>query len=259
MSYGTVLLETEDDLAIITLNRPEKRNALSPELIEDLLAALAAVEEGPARVAILTGAGRAFCAGMDLAALRKLADRTPAENLADARRTAGLFRRVWSFPKPLIAAVSGAALGGGCGLATLCDFTLASQDAKFGYPEVRIGFMPALISTFIQLQVGEKVARDLLFTGRVFGAIEARELGLVKSVVPAGVLLGAARELAAELMTNGPHSLQATKRLLVRVEEDELDRRLELGISESIAIRATPELREGLAAFLEKRRPSWSK
>ena len=259
MSHGTVITQFEGELAIITLNRPEKRNALSPELIDDLMAAFASVEEGPSRVAILTGAGAAFCAGMDLAALRKLADQTPAENLVDARRTVGLFRRVWSFPKPLIAAVNGAAVAGGCGLATFCDFTLASEDAKFGYPEVHIGFMPALISAFLQLQVGEKVARDLLLTGRIFGVAEAREMGLVNRVVPDGQVLAAARELAAELMTNSPHSLLTTKRLLVRVAQDELDRRLELGVAESIAIRETPELREGLTAFLEKRKPNWSK
>ncbi len=258
MSHGTVILQTEGGLAIITLNRPEKRNALSPELIEDLMEALASIEEGPVRVAILTGAGPAFCAGMDLAALRKLADQTPAENLTDARRTAGLFRRVWSFPKPLIAAVNGAAVAGGCGLATFCDFTLSVEEAKFGYPEVRIGFMPALISAFLQLQVGEKVARDLLLTGRLFDAAEAQKLGLVNRVVPAGQLMTAARELAAELMMNSPHSLLTTKRLLVRVAQDELDRRLELGIAENIAIRETDDLREGLTAFLEKRKPSWS-
>jgi methylglutaconyl-CoA hydratase len=258
VSNGTVILEHEGALAIITLNRPEKRNALSPELIADLLEALATVEEGPARVAILTGAGQGFCAGMDLAALRKLADQTPAENLADARRTLGLFRRVWSFPKPLIAAVNGVAVAGGCGLATLCDFTLASEDAKFGYPEVRIGFMPALVSAFVQLQVGEKVARDLLLTGRIFGAQEALELKLINRVLPADQVLPAARELAAELLKNSPHSMLATKRLLVQVEQDELDRRLELGIAESVAIRETAELREGLSAFLEKRKPNWT-
>jgi methylglutaconyl-CoA hydratase len=258
MSHSTVILEAAGDLAIITLNRPDKRNALSPELIEDLLGALATVEEGSARVAILTGAGPAFCAGMDLGALRTLADQTPAENLVDARRTAALFRRVWSFPKPLIAAVNGAAYGGGCGLATLCDFALAAEEAKFGYTEVRIGFMPALISAFLRLQAGEKVLRDLLLTGRVFGAAEARELGLVNRVVATGQLLPAARELAAELMLNSPHSLMATKRLLVRFEQEELDRRLELGVAASIAIRETAELREGLTAFLEKRKPNWS-
>jgi methylglutaconyl-CoA hydratase len=259
MSYGTVILQTEGELATLTLNRPEKRNALSPELIADILEALDAIERGPERGAILTGAGQSFCAGMDLAALRKLADQTPAENLADARRTLGLFRRVWSFPKPLIAAVNGAAVAGGAGLATLCDFTIAAPEAQFGYPEVRIGFMPALISAFLQLQVGEKVARDLLLTGRIFGADEARALGLVNRVVPADQVLPTAREIAANLMLNSPNSLLLTKRLLVRVEEDELKRRLELGIAESVAIRDTPELREGLTAFLEKRKPNWSR
>lgn len=259
MSHGTVILQTEGELAILTLNRSEKRNALSPELIADILEALDTIEHGPSRVAILTGAGQAFCAGMDLAALRKLADQTPAENLVDARRTLGLFMRVWSFPKPLIAAVNGAAVAGGCGLATLCDITIASTEAKFGYTEVRIGFMPALISAFVQLQVGEKVARDLLLTGRIFGAVEACELGLVNRVVPAEQLLPAAREIATELMQNSPESLRLTKRLLVRVEEDELNRRLALGVAESVAIRETFELREGLNAFLEKRKPSWSR
>jgi len=259
MSHNTVILQTQDELAILTLNRPEKRNALSPELIADLLEALDTIESGPARVAVITGAGQAFCAGMDLAALRKLADKNPAENLADARRTLGLFRRIWSFPKPLIAAVNGAAVAGGCGLATLCDFTIAVTGAKFGYPEVRIGFMPALVSAFVQLQLGEKAARDLLLTGRIFDADEAWRLGLVNRVVPAERLLPTAHEIAAELMLNSPHSLVATKRLLVRVDEDELDRRLELGIAESVAIRETPELREGLNAFLEKRKPNWAR
>ena len=259
MSHGTVILQVEGEVALLTLNRPEKRNALSPELIADILEALYTVEHGPSRAAILTGAGQSFCAGMDLAALRKLADQTPAENLADARRTLGLFRRVWSFPKPLIAAVNGAAVAGGCGLATLCDFTVAATEAKFGYPEVRIGFMPALVSAFVQLQVGEKVARDLLLTGRIFSAAEARELGLVNRVVPAEQVVPTSRAIAAELMLNSPNSLVATKRLLMRVEEDELNRRLDLGLAESVAIRDTPELREGLNAFLEKRKPNWTR
>jgi methylglutaconyl-CoA hydratase len=162
-------------------------------------------------------------------------------------------------PQPLIAAVNGAAVAGGCGLATLCDFTVAATEAKFGYPEVRIGFMPALVSAFVQLQVGEKVARDLLLTGRIFSAAEARELGLVNRVVPAEQVVPTSRAIAAELMLNSPNSLVATKRLLMRVEEDELNRRLDLGLAESVAIRDTPELREGLNAFLEKRKPNWTR
>jgi methylglutaconyl-CoA hydratase len=258
-SYNTLTLATDGAVALLTLNRPEKRNALSPQLIEELLAALDAVEAtGSIRVLILTGAGQAFCSGMDLEYLKGLASQSAEQNLADARRTVRMFRRLWSFPKPLITAVNGAAMAGGCGIATLGDFTLASEDATFGYTEVRVGFMPALISAFLQLQVGEKVARDLLLSGRVFGAAEAQALGLVTKVVPAAQLLPAARETAAALVANSPGALQATKRLLVHCSQAELIRRLELGVEESVAIRNTADFREGLAAFLEKRKPKWS-
>ena len=257
-SYTTIKIETDGTLALITLHRPEKRNAISAAMIADLLAVLEDVESGSERVAILTGAGKAFCAGMDLDALKSLASQSPEQNLADARRTAGFFRRLWSFPKPLIAAVNGAALAGGCGIATLCDFTLAAPEAKFGYTEVRVGFIPALVSMFLERQVGEKLSRDLFLTGRILDAAEAKAAGLVTRVVPAEELLDAARELAAALIGNSPGSLLATKRLLVRASEAEIDRRIELAVAESVAIRSTPDFREGLAAFLEKRAPRWS-
>jgi len=190
--------------------------------------------------------------------LKSLAVQSPEQNLADARRTAGFFRRLWSFPKPLIAAVNGAALAGGCGIATLCDFTLAAPEAKFGYTEVRVGFMPALVSMFLEKQVGEKLARDLFLTGRILDAAEAKPIGLVTRIVPTERLMDAARELAATLIANSPGSILATKRLLVRASVAEIDRRIELAVAESVAIRATPDFREGLAAFLEKREPRWS-
>lgn len=257
-SYITIKVESDDTTAIVTLNRPEKRNAISATMIAEMLAALKDVESGSERVAIITGAGKAFCAGMDLDALKSLARQSPEENLADARGTAEFFRRLWSFPKPLIAAVNGAALAGGCGIATLCDFTLAVPEAKFGYTEVRVGFMPALVSMFLERQVGEKLARDLFLTGRIVDAVEAKAVGLVTKVVPTEQLLPAARELAATLIANSPGSVQATKRLLVRASEAEIDRRIELAVAESVAIRSTPDFREGLAAFLEKREPRWS-
>ena len=257
-AYTTIKVETDGALALVTLNRPEKRNAISAVMIAELLAALRDVESGNERVAIITGAGKAFCAGMDLDALKSLATQSPEENLADARRTAGFFRRLWSFPKPLIAAVNGAALAGGCGIAALCDFTLAVPEAKFGYTEVRVGFMPALVSMFLERQVGEKLARDLFLTGRVLDAAEAKEVGLVTLVVSAEQLIAAARELAATLISNSPGSVLATKRLLVRASEAEIDRRIDLAVAESVAIRSTPDFREGLAAFLEKRHPRWS-
>lgn len=170
---------------------------------------------------------------------------------------ARLFYRLWSFPKPLIAAVNGAAIAGGCGIATLCDFTLAAPEVKFGYTEVRIGFIPALVSVFLERQVGEKVARELLLTGRLIDASEACRLGLVTRVVPVEQLLGAARVLAADLIANSPVALAATKRLLTSAGEAEVSRGLELAIAENAAIRQTADFREGLAAFLEKRKPQW--
>src|SRR5256886_11729212 len=179
------------------------RSALSPEMIEELLAALDELESGRARVVILTGAGKAFCAGMDLEALRALATQAqehkvlkggvlkgglprPSDaNLADSRRMARLFRRIYDFPKPLIAAVNGPAIAGGCGIATLCDFTLAAPEARFGYTEVRIGFVPALVSMFLERQVGGKLARGLFLTGRILDAAEAKSIGLVTKIGPA--------------------------------------------------------------------------
>jgi methylglutaconyl-CoA hydratase len=258
MAYQTLKLEYDGALAIITLARPDKRNAISTQMIEDLLASLAEVQSGPARVAILTGEGKAFCSGMDLDELRAIATRSPVEHLEDSRRMARLFRTVYSFPKPLIAAVNGHALAGGCGLATLADFTIAVPDAKFGYTEVRIGFIPALVSVFLRRQIGEKRTRDLALTGRLFDAAEAREMGLVNLVVAAEELMAEARKLAATLIAASPTSLARTKRLLVEFSEKDLDREISMAIQENADIRSTADFREGLASFLEKRTPKWT-
>ena len=227
-------------------------------MIEDLLASLGEVQSSSARVGILTGEGKAFCSGMDLDELRAIATRSPVEYLEDSRRMARLFRTVYSFPKPLIAAVNGHALAGGCGLATLADFTLAVPDAKFGYTEVRIGFIPALVSVFLRRQIGEKRTRDLALTGRLFDAAEAREMGLVNLVVAAEELLAEARKLAATLIAASPTSLARTKRLLVQFSEGDLDREISMAIQENADIRSTADFREGLASFLEKRTPKWT-
>ena len=217
----TLTLDFDGPLAIITLNRPDKRNAISYELIDELLRALDEIEKSPAQIVILTGAGKAFCSGMDLDNLRSITGRTEEENLADSSTMARLFRTLYEFPKVTIAAVNGAAVAGGCGLATLCDFTLASSEAKFGYTEVRIGFVPAIVSTFLLRQVGEKHARDLLLTGRIISAEEAFRMGLVNEIVAPDKLLERARDLAASLLGNSPASLLATKRLLKRYAAEE--------------------------------------
>lgn len=257
MAYNTLNLEISGDIATITLNRPEKRNAISAEVISDLTRALGEVETSAARILILTGAGKAFCSGMDLEALKALATQSPVENLEDSRRVARLFRRIWSFPKPTIAAVNGAAIAGGSGIATLCDFTLAVPEAKFGYPEVRIGFIPAIVSVFVVRQIGEKRARDLLLSGRSIDAAEAYRLALVTQIVPDAELMSAAKALAASLLASSPMSLLKTKKLLCDLAGPELDRELELAVAEGAQIRSTVDFREGLASFLEKRPPRW--
>jgi methylglutaconyl-CoA hydratase len=258
MAYQTLQIESSGELATITLNRPEKRNAISAEMIAELLSAFDQVEASSARVAILTGAGKAFCSGMDLEALKALTTQSPAEQLEDARRLARMFRRIWSFPKPTIAAVNGPAIAGGCGIATLCDFTIAVPEAKFGYPEVRIGFHPAVVSIFLVRQIGEKQARDLLLTGRTIDSAEAHRLGLVTQIAPAGELTKAVQDLAASLLASSPVSLHATKKLLCDFAAPEIDRELELAIAESARIRTTQDFPEGLASFLEKRAPRWT-
>ena len=212
--YSTLTFSYEGPLAFVTLNRPDKRNAISYELIAELLRVLAEVKDSAASILILTGAGKAFCSGMDLDNLRAITSRSQQENLADSQTMAKMFRTLYEFPKVTIAAVNGPAIAGGCGLATLCDFTLASSEAKFGYTEVRIGFIPAIVSAFLIRQVGEKQARDLLLTGRIINAEEAYRLGLATEMVPPERLLQRARELAADLLQNSPASLLATKRLL---------------------------------------------
>ena len=258
MTYHTLHLTDYSGVATITLCRPEKRNAISFELLEELLAALDDVEHSTANVLILTGEGKAFCAGLDLEELRSLLGKTHAQNVEDTRRFARIFRRLYDFPKPTIAAVNGAAVGGGVGIATMSDFTLAVPEAKFGYTEVRIGFMPAIVSSILVWQVGHKAARDLLLSGRLFDAAEAQRLGLVNEIVAPEKLMDRARELAAQLLENSPAAMRATKKLLNGFIAADLDQQIAAGIEDNARQRATPDFREGVTAFLEKRKPRWS-
>jgi methylglutaconyl-CoA hydratase len=258
MNYKTIQIAYDGGVATITLNRPDKRNAISFELIDDLLRALDEVAKSDAIVVILTGAGRAFSSGMDLENLKALVGRTAEENLQDSQTMVQMFRSLYEFPLVTIAAVNGPAIAGGTGLALLCDFTLAVPEAKFGYTEVRIGFVPAIVSTFLLRQVGEKHARDLLLTGRIIGAEEAMRMGLVNEIVAPDQLLARARELAGTLMENSPGSLRATKKLLSDHARSELDTQIGAAVRENAAVRLSADFREGISSFLEKRKPVWS-
>ena len=257
-TYETLLLDVSGNIATLTLNRPDKRNAISAQMICDFQTALDEIEKSHARVGIVTGAGKAFSAGMDLDMLAAIMKQSPAENQEDSRRIARMFRRLWSFSKPLIAAVNGAALAGGCGIATLCDFTLAIPEAKFGYTEVRIGFLPAIVSVFLTRQIGEKHARDLLLTGRIIEAAEAKQFGLITEIVEAEKLMARAHELAETLIAASPASVTRAKRLLTTAAAAGVDHDLERAILESARIRCTADFKEGVTSFLEKRKPMWT-
>lgn len=256
--YGTLHTYSESGILTITMNRPDKRNALNAEMIDDLTHAFLAAGDDPGcRVILLTGAGSAFCAGMDLDHLEALRERTPEEHRLDSERTARLLRTLYDTPKPTIAAVNGAAIAGGMGLATICDFTLAIPEAKFGYTEVRIGFIPAIVSAFLRGQIGDKRSRDLLFTGRLIKASEAFELGLITRIVPEEDLMVEARRLAQVLLQNSPAAVQATKRLLSEQARHRLDQEIESAIKANAAARTTEDFKEGIRAFLEKRQAVW--
>lgn len=258
MQYETIQLAYDSGVATLSLNRPDKRNALSFQLLEEFTRALEEIERSNAQVLIVTGAGRAFCAGMDLEELKALTGKSHAENVEDSRKMARIFRQLYDFSKPTIAAVNGAAIAGGTGIATMCDFTLAVPEAKFGYTEVRIGFVPAIVSSILVWQVGHKIARDLLLTGRIFDASEAHRFGLVNEVVEPERLMARARELAAQLMDNSPSSLRLTKQLINGFISADLDQQIERAVHENAAIRRTADFREGISSFLEKRKPQWS-
>jgi methylglutaconyl-CoA hydratase len=255
--YSTLTLEFNGEIAKITLNRPDKRNAINSQMIAELQTTLDTIEKSHSRVVIVTGAGKAFSAGMDLDMLAAITKQSPAENQEDARRIAKLLRRLWSFPRPTISVVHGAAYAGGCGIATLCDFTLAAPEAKFGYTEVKIGFLPAIVSVFLTRQVGDKRSRDLLLTGRIIDAAEAKEFGMVTAVIPSEQLDERALALAKDLIEASPSSLTRAKHLLTSAAAAGIDHDLERAILENARIRCTPDFKEGIASFLEKRKPVW--
>lgn len=257
INYATLEIKEAEGIHTITMNRPERRNALNPQMIAELTHALGESAACTCGVVVLTGAGSAFCSGMDLENLKSLTNQRPEDQRADAESTMWMMRRLYELTKPTIAAVNGPAIAGGTGLATLCDFTLAEPHAKFGYTEVKIGFIPAIVSVFLLEMIGEKKAKTLLLSGKIFTAEEALALGLVTEVVPEGELLPRVRAQAELLLKNSPESMSAVKKLLSSYAKERLDRDLMRAMRWNEKIRNSADFKEGLTAFLEKRDPVW--
>ena len=260
MTEPPLLSEQRPDGSVwITLNRPEIHNAFDDRLIAGLTAELARLADDAAvRAVVLTGRGKSFSAGADLNWMRRTATYGEAENLADARALAKLMATLNELPKPTIARVNGAALGGGTGLVACCDIVVASAAALFGTTEVRLGLIPSVIGPYVVAAIGVRQARRLMLTGERIGAAEAARVGLVHEVVAADQLDGAVGTILGYLLQGGPAALTAIKHLVRELA----GRPIEPGLIDATArriaaLRATPEAREGIAAFLAKRPASW--
>jgi methylglutaconyl-CoA hydratase len=255
--FRHTLIKSSDGVETITLNRPDKRNALCPLLIEELTQALNDSAANECGVVILTGAGPAFCAGLDMEHLATTNAQTPEDSRLDAENMARVLRTLYDFPKPVIAAVNGHAIAGGMSLATIPDFTLSVPEAKFGYTEVKVGFVPAIAASFLLRQVGELRTRELLLSGKLIKAHEALEMGLVTQIVNADELMGSAYALAQCLLLNSPQAMQEVKRLLSKHARRRLDEELEEAIEVNAHQRSAEDFKEGVQAFLEHRKPEW--
>ena len=253
-----VTLEARGRVAVLRLNRPEVKNALSPELIAALSERLDELERRHEIRAVVLGAqGGIFCSGADLGNLRAMREASSEAIKADSARLAQLFLRLYTFPKPVIAAVEGAAIAGGAGLAMACDLCVIGAGARIGYTEVRLGFVAAMVGVILVRCVGEKHARELLLTGKLIDAAQAHRIGLVNEIAPDGTVCDAAIRLALEIAQNPPAALSATKELIASLPGMGLEESMRYAVGLNAWVRTTDDLKEGVAAFLERRDPKW--
>jgi methylglutaconyl-CoA hydratase len=254
-----VTYHTENRIGYITLNRPEKRNALSHEMVNELKACFAKSEQDEhAKVIVLKANGEAFCAGADLAYLQKLQSFSFEENVADSNHLKELLLQIYQLKKVVIAQVQGHALAGGCGLATICDFVFAVPEAKFGYTEVKIGFIPALVSVFLIKKIGEQKAKHLLLSGELVQGQAAVEMGLVNFLVSKNELEKSVEAFALKMIINNSgQSMELTKRLIADVQSMKLEIALDHAANQNAKARATEDCKNGIAAFLNKQELRW--
>ncbi|MGB2752243.1 MAG: enoyl-CoA hydratase-related protein [Pyrinomonadaceae bacterium] len=248
-----ILIENNGSVRTVTLNRPDKRNALNDELIAALKGALREADgDESLRAIVICGAGKDFCSGADLSALQKIATASYEENIEDARSLAELFALIRSVRVPVIAAVHGRALAGGCGLALGCDVVVAGESARFGFPEVKIGFVPAMVAAILRRNLGEKKSFELLTQGFEFTAAEALQLGLINRVVADDELAAAVMDLANVYTKVSGSAVTMTKRLLYDIDADTYQTAIEKGVTVNATARMTDDCQKGIAKFLEK-------
>lgn len=251
--YQKILYSVEQAVARITLNRPDKRNALDDQIISEMKKALdEAARDESVRVVVVSGAGKDFCSGADLAALRKISEASVADNVADARNFAEMFVAMRRHPRPIIAAVRGRALAGGCGVATACDLILASESAQFGYPEVNIGFIPAMVMVILRRNLSEKRAFELITRGEVISARAALEIGLINRVFADDEFDGQVEVYVNQMATKSGSAVSLAKNLLYHMDAMSFESALEAGVQLNAITRMTEDCKRGVEKFLKK-------
>ncbi len=256
--YETILFMVENRVARVALNRPDIRNAFNEVMIGELLEVFSEIGgRDDIRVVVLTGSGSCYCAGADLNWMREVKDFSYEENFADTLRLSELMYRIYSSPKPTIARVNGPAIGGGTGFVAVCDLAIAAESALFSFSEVKIGVVPACISPYVVRRVGESACREFFLTGERISAMKALEAGLVNQVVPPEGLDAAVEERVTQLLSSGPYALKVCKELIAKVSLMDLEEAKGYTARVLSALRQGDEAQEGIAAFLEKRKPGW--
>jgi len=251
--YQKILYTVEQAIARITLNRPDKRNALDSQIVNEVKDALGeAARDQSVRVVLLTGAGKDFCSGADLAALQRISEATVMENVTDARNMGELFIEMRRHPRPIIAAVRGRALAGGCGLATACDIVLAAESAQFGYPEVNIGFIPAMVMAILRRSVSEKRAFELITRGEVIAARTAADIGMITRVFADDEFETAVEDYVAGMARKSASAVSLSKNLLYHMDGMTFETALEAGVQLNAITRMTDDCKRGVERFLKK-------
>jgi methylglutaconyl-CoA hydratase len=256
--YKTILLEKENKVMWVTLNRPEVHNAFNSVMINELNAVFDLAKDDPdVRVVVLTGRGKSFCAGADLNWMKEIIKYSFELNLEESMNLAELMHKIYAFPKPTIAMVNGTAIGGGTGFVSASDIAIASDNAKFGLSEVKIGLIPAVISPYVVRKIGESKAREYFLTGKRILAQTAKDIGLVNDTVPFTELRDSIDALIEQLVTSGPEAIACCKELLIKVPRMQTSEVKEFTARMIANLRVSEEGQEGMAAFLEKRKPKW--
>ena len=256
--YSTLLFEVENKVLHITLNRPEKRNALNELMIKELRDIFLYFKDNDDIIGVsVTGSGESFCAGADLSYLQSLIDKSYEENLKDSINLKEMYWTIYNFPKPTVGLINGPAVAGGCGLMTVLDIAIASKNAIFGYPEVKIGFVASLVSVFLIETIGLAQTRKMLFTGELIDAAEAEKRGLIHQIVEEGELATVSEEIFSQIRKNSPQAIKQTKKLLHDHQGGMIEKRLEQACHFNAESRQTSDFKEGLKSFLEKRKPNW--